>query len=98
MPCWKITSGQPLAGLTRPDAALGTVISTGTRTVPVATGRVLRKVRNVVGLLGPSAPAHSVTPTPETAPRAAKRRDEQTSELQQLMRHPSGVFCLQQQH
>src|SRR3546814_479526 len=67
MPCWKITSGQPLAGLTRPDAALGTVISTGTRTVPVATGRVLRKVRNVDGLFGPNAPAHDGM-VPQAAP------------------------------
>src|SRR3546814_18226702 len=67
MPCWKITSGQPLAGLTRPDAALGTVISTGTRTVPVATGRVLRKVRHVDGLFGPHAPAHDGM-VPQAAP------------------------------
>jgi len=66
-PCWKITSGQPAAGLVRPEAALGTVISTGTRTVPVATGRVLRKVRKVDGLVAPSAPAQAGT-VPQAAP------------------------------
>ena len=42
MPCWKITTGQPAAGLVRPEAAFGTVASTGITCVDFATGKVQR--------------------------------------------------------
>ena len=44
MPCWKITIGQPAAGLVLPELAFGTVIKTGTTWVDVATGNGLAKV------------------------------------------------------
>ena len=47
MPCWKITTGQPAAGLALPEFAFGTVSSTGMSWVEVATGNGFAKVTRV---------------------------------------------------
>jgi len=56
MPCWKITTGQPVAGLVLPDAAFGMVNTRGTFCVDPATGSGLAKVTLVE--VGSSRPAN----------------------------------------
>ena len=55
MPCWKITTGQPVAGLVWPEAAFGIVASTGIVTSLVFTGNGLAKVRLVERGSSPAA-------------------------------------------
>ena len=55
MPCWKITTGQPLAGRLRPEAAFGIVASTGMVASLVLTGNGLAKVMLVEVGLRPAA-------------------------------------------
>src|SRR5690606_22287547 len=47
MPCWKITTGQPVAGLLRPELAFGIAASTGIVMSVVFTGNGLATVRLV---------------------------------------------------